>query len=595
MQIGESQETTDIALSEQPMNSMDVPNFNNSDVSTDNSEQSSAIHPTSTEENFKKGLVDWYNEFNVPLNAFGKLLKILKPTHHYLPLDPRTLLNTKSSTIEMNDNGEFAYFGLEENILKYASLYDKSITIVKLDINIDGIPVFKSRGTSFWPILCSIDNSFDYEYNSIHPFIVAIFYGRSKPEINHYLSKFINELKSLMANGIEIDGQVKKFEIRSIIADAPAKSYLKQTIGHTGFSSCDRCHIKGVSKNGSRSFEEDNCIKRTNVEFRERSDPAHHTGDSPFEELQIDMIDVFVYDYMHLILLGIVKKILNLHLKVRPFKISGIQMTIIENRIRKLKEYVPCDFGRKPRSFTEFERFKASEFRLLILYTGIVIFQDIFTDEYYHLFLTLMFITRILCDKTHVEDSDMLNYAENLCKSFVNQFKRKYSSVNVSYNVHALIHVVDDVRRLGVLDSFSSFPYESGLGNIKRKIRSSNNPVAQISRRISEGYSIPKKKVVQMDEYFINDLKIIFGKLKDSCVMLMNKSFVRIESVKQDVAFCKELKIIKASSNHPFNLSLLDIYVVKLSENQVLVKKRDIACKCIILPYKNNFLISKIL
>ena len=99
----------------------------------------------------------WYNDHNISHSTLKSLLGILKPYHTELPLDPRTLLGTKSVKIEPNVSGHFACFGLEENMTKYCVIddtVDTGISIIKLDINIDGVLVFKSQNTSFWPILC---------------------------------------------------------------------------------------------------------------------------------------------------------------------------------------------------------------------------------------------------------------------------------------------------------------------------------------------------------------------------------------------------------------------------------------------------------
>ncbi len=49
-----------------------------------------------------------------------------------------------------------------------------------------------------------------------------------------------------------------------------------------------------------------------------------------------------------------------------------------------------------------------------------------------------------------------------------------------------LIHLPDDVMRFGLLDKFSSFPFENYLQQLKRRIRRSNNPLSQLVKRLSE-------------------------------------------------------------------------------------------------------------
>lgn len=56
----------------------------------------------------------------------------------------------------------------------------------------------------------------------------------------------------------------------------------------------------------------------------------------------------------------------------------------------------------------------------------------------------------------------------------------------VSYNVHSLIHLADDVDKFGALDSFSAFKFENYLQKVKKMVKSSALPLPQIIRRVYE-------------------------------------------------------------------------------------------------------------
>ena len=49
--------------------------------------------------------------------------------------------------------------------------------------------------------------------------------------------------------------------------------------------------------------------------------------------------------------------------------------------------------------------------------------------------------------------------------------------------VHSLLHLVEEVRRLGPLDSYSSFPFEIFLQFLKNLIRQGNRVLAQVIKR----------------------------------------------------------------------------------------------------------------
>ena len=55
---------------------------------------------------------------------------------------------------------------------------------------------------------------------------------------------------------------------------------------------------------------------RTDYNFRNRVNEDHHLlGISKFEETDIDMVSQFPVEYMHLVCLGVVKKIIKLWIK----------------------------------------------------------------------------------------------------------------------------------------------------------------------------------------------------------------------------------------------------------------------------------------
>ncbi len=82
--------------------------------------------------------------------------------------------------------------------------------------------------------------------------------------------------------------------------------------------------------------------------------------------------------------------------------------------------------------------------------------------------------------------SDYCDYAEKLLIFFVTNFAKIYGSEFLVYNTHSLIHLAQDARKYGALDSVSCFPFENYLGHLKRMVRRPQNPVEQIVRRVDE-------------------------------------------------------------------------------------------------------------
>lgn len=62
----------------------------------------------------------------------------------------------------------------------------------------------------------------------VPPMCVAIFCGESKPtQLEDYLRPLVEDLKDVLVNGIEIQNAQISIQLRAIIADSPARSFIK--------------------------------------------------------------------------------------------------------------------------------------------------------------------------------------------------------------------------------------------------------------------------------------------------------------------------------------------------------------------------------
>jgi hypothetical protein len=86
------------------------------------------------------------------------------------------------------------------------------------------------------------------------------------------------------------------------------------------------------------------------------------------------------------------------------------------------------DFSRTPRSLTEILRWKATEYRLFLLYTGPIVLKNIISEPCYSHFICLHVCFRILL--TPNIDINLINFTERLLKYFVNKFGEIYGKQN---------------------------------------------------------------------------------------------------------------------------------------------------------------------
>lgn len=427
-------------------------------------------------------LKNWCLRHKITNTATTDLLKILQ-THRcfsHFPKDARTLLQTPKQTITKPvPPGEYCSFDIRNGLEKIVQEQRPGSTI-SLQINIDGLPLFKSSPVHFWPILISAVHS-----NTVFP--VGIFVGKEKPDnVNEYLEDFVHELNYLITNGFSTNDITYPVKIHSFICDAPARAFICGIKNHTGYYACGKCSVKGKYIENRVVLTKLSSPLRTDQTFRGREQTGHHNGDSILEELPIDMVESFPFEYMHLVCLGVVRKLIHLWMRGKPgpFKLHKKQIdTLSESHVALSKDF-PKEFNRKPRSLWEIDRWKATELRTFLLYTGPVVLKNVIKSEQYNLFICLSVAIRILAKPN--ESDQRISYAEELLIYFVEGFKQIFGRVNCSYNVHGLIHLANDVRKLGCLDVFSAFKFENYLGQLKRLIRSSKQPLQQIHRRIIE-------------------------------------------------------------------------------------------------------------
>lgn len=106
-------------------------------------------------------LRSWIFEFHITRRAATALLKILKCFGiKSIPDDSRSLLKTpRTVEIENKAGGKYWHNGLATALsLVFSKLnFDLSIEI---NVNLDGLPLFKSSPTSFWPILVNVHGGY---------------------------------------------------------------------------------------------------------------------------------------------------------------------------------------------------------------------------------------------------------------------------------------------------------------------------------------------------------------------------------------------------------------------------------------------------
>jgi hypothetical protein len=523
-------------------------------------------------EQLRKELADWSISHNISKKSLTPLLKILQRYGLDVPLHADTLVQTpKSIVLEQKSGGDYYYFGLKNCIQTTLMQCEASLHVssINLRINIDGLPTFKSKNMTMWPVQCNFA-----DYPDVPPFIVAVYSGKHKPNDLEFLVEFILELKHLMELGIEFQGTHFPIRVHSVICDAPAKALIKGILQYNGKYGCDYCEVKGEHCHGRMLFLSEG-RQRDDERFRAKTNQKHHKVDSPFLELDIDMISTFPIDPMHALDLGVMKKLLLLW-KEGPLSVrqSHGHMSILSNRLLSVRHYVPPEFNRKPRQINEVKMWKATEFRLFLLYLGPVVLLNVLPENLYAHFMTLNVASRIMLSSNLAVNSELLSFAHMLMCYFVSEGQNLYSKNFVTYGVHILIHLAHFAEKYSGLSSISAYVFENNMSTIKRGIRGTGNPLRQVI-----GRNIERNRLVKV----VKESQL--SPKKSYCYLLKSGKYCIVNSVSEDTYICHVFMQMNSFYQKPCDSRCVDVFLVRHSNFEVQhCSLKDFECCAICIP-----------
>jgi len=568
----------------------------------------------------KDEIAYWALEYKVKHNALDALLIILKKyVDQTLPKCARTLLKTPRNTkVRIVNPGSYCHFGIASGLIEVLPLEINQLEelknkTIRLKVSTDGLPLSGSSNSQLWPIMgCIADSS--------RVFIIGVYHGHSKPnDSNDFLHDFVVEITELIDNGFTFNDTLYKVILHCIICDAPAKSFITKTKGHTGYNSCTKCCQNGEYLIGRICFPKvKNYTLRTDDRFINQEYLDYHNGIPLINKIpNFKPISHIPLEYMHLVCIGVMKKVMGLWLSGKlasnVVHLSSNKITMLTKNLLGIKSFITKDFARRPQGVEFLKRWKATELRQLLLYTAPVVLYDVLHPQVYSHILTLHVALRIISSK-HLLDV-YADYAHELLEHFVDTFKVLYGKQYISHNIHGLLHMVNDVKLLGPVDSYSAFQFENCLRILKMQLRKSERPIQQIHRRYSEK-SIVKPSTLKEQELFsenhvdgpisnTSDINRQFKKAKiNNCIIsikspdnvcIINNTIVEVHNYVFD-NYLKTMVILGKPYLNKMNLyevpcqsSLLNCYIVThLAQNISVWPVSDVQYKCMTLPWNYN-------
>ncbi|XP_025161614.1 uncharacterized protein LOC112590113 [Harpegnathos saltator] len=282
-----------------------------SSISSDSSCVLSSCFSSLSEPSFTENLASLFVDCNLTHSQGNRILSVLR-THiclSHLPKDVRTLLNTPRHRVVVCtvEPGKYIHFNVEVAIVEYLSNVQcaSDIRELELDFSTDRCTLDRSGTIQIWQIQCRISN-----LQNSKPIVVGIYKGAQKPnDANAFFEKFIIDITAICNEGVNFHGALIPVRLRAFIADAPARAFLLHHRGHTSYHPCSKCKVNGMPIDGRNVFHGVKHLLRTDEDYRLRRDENHHKkGTSP---LPMGMVSQVPFEYMHLVCLGVVKKLLS--------------------------------------------------------------------------------------------------------------------------------------------------------------------------------------------------------------------------------------------------------------------------------------------
>ncbi|XP_071580866.1 uncharacterized protein [Temnothorax nylanderi] len=410
-----------------------------------------------------------------------------------LPKDTRTLLKTPTTVattqVQQIPGGEYLHMGLKCTLKKKLQNLPEDMLpeTIEIDFSTDGAEMHRSGTDQFWPIQYRILNLIDKK-----PVIAGVFKRKQKPSnAFDFFAQFVQEIVDIREEGgIFIRNRQLPLNVRCFIADAPARAFALNHYGHTSSNACSKCKVQGhrceePGFRGAMIFPGIRHPPRTDEEYRDMIDEDHHKGRSPLSPV-LGLVKQVPFESLHLVYIGNVKKVFSAHIhgKYGPQKLNVRQLNILDSRMTALTSYCPTEFNRRPNKLSMFHHFKGTEFRQLLLYTAPAVLQNVFSEEYYHHFILLHCVMRLLSFENVAEE--IYAFCQEALETYVNMCEQLYGEQFLSYNVHGLLHIVDDVRQLGSLETFSAFCYENNMPEFRKHIRKPHLALQQFYKRMCE-------------------------------------------------------------------------------------------------------------
>lgn len=398
------------------------------------------------------------------------------------------------------------------SILKSIEEYDS--IILSFTLNADGAQCAKSTSKkSIW--LVQLYQNYlppEIRYKRENVILCALRYGRDKLNLAALLYPLSVEMDDMRESKITalISGKFYKFhpQINIVSCDLPARAEMAGMKSFSGYNSCPHCLHPGVrirNENGRSyvryiSLDEDSQIRHQEHMLSSMEHILSHTHLTEFHGIKkispmllfpnFDIANGFVTDYLHCVLLGVTKRVLDIWtgtVKTNKFKtIDHFKRNVLNNILSKIKPI--SGISRKPANIFDRSHWKAAQYGDMLLYylyyaiSGLIDFRYV---EHFRKFSAAIYILL----KKKIEEHEIV-FAEKLLSEFSNEFEQLYGQNTVTMNIHLLTHLTKVVRIAGPLWVYSTFAFESNIG----RLIATKNGTTDFTDQIATTYCLARQR-----------------------------------------------------------------------------------------------------
>lgn len=283
-----------------------------------------------------------YHDFFVILDISNQLRHLFENNYDYY----LSVINNREA-IGRSSNYEDIYYGRKYQDFVESLPENQRRCYLTTTFNSDGSPVFKRSKFSIWPIQICPPSA------RKKPLTYALWFGHDKPNMNVFLTQFVNGINKLSTVGFQatIENEIKTIKVFAVCCcvDSVARAPMQGFIQFNGYYGCPWCLHPGTSVIHRKrrvvkyTLLDEIPQKRTEKETLIHIEESITSGTTAYGVKKatpllllnrFNIIDGFVPDPMHCIDLGVVKQFSNYWFNTSNKAYS------IKKEIQRIEKYV---------------------------------------------------------------------------------------------------------------------------------------------------------------------------------------------------------------------------------------------------------------